>query len=171
MTTGDSATFEDLIAEFVLAPLATNVSDLAYQLLQSGYESPSLAALVSPTRDQTPQDLRDLFLSALRELGLSLPDRLTAAVALKRQIARRVAGGELPPRDGAAKVVGLLHSLEGELPKARQYVGDTFGVARIVGLFYSYDDVPDGDSLAITEIDESIKWLCGRIAEGEDANV
>jgi len=171
MTAGGLATFHDLVAEFVLSPATANVSELAYQLLLSGYESPSLAALIGPPRDQSPQDARDLFASALRELGLSLPDRLAAAATMKRQVARRVTSGQLTSREGAAELVALFQLVEGELPKARQYVGDTFGIARVVGLYYSYDDVDARDSGAIAEIDEAIMWLCGRLAEGEDANV
>jgi len=162
---------DELTAEYVLR--GTYTSDLkehAYELMLAGYESPSLAALAGAEKNLSPAELRDLFECALRELGVTLPDRLTAGNVMKRSYARRVVTRELSPREGAQRIVGLLHELECELPKARHYVGDSFGVANIVGLYYSYDDIWDDDPTAVAEIDEAIGLLCERVARGEDAN-
>jgi hypothetical protein len=162
---------DDITAEYVLPGIpAEDLGERAYSLFAAGYESPNLAALVCAPKDQAPADLRDLFIRALRDLGASLPDRLTAGHRLKRIYAQKVVNRELTPREGAREIVRLLHALEGELPKVVRYVGDSFGVAHLVGAYYSYDDVRDDDKIAVREIDETIVNLCERIGRGEDAN-
>ena len=69
---------DDLTAEYVLPGIpAEDLKERAYSLLAAGYNSPNLAGLAGATKDQAPADLRDLFILALRDLGVSLPDRLS----------------------------------------------------------------------------------------------
>lgn len=161
--------FDELAAEYVLPGIPSeDLKERAIELILAGYENPNLAALVVAEKDQAPADLRDLFEQALRELGASFPDRLTAGNVLKKRLARRVVSGELPPREGAGRIVSLLHELETELPKIVRYVGDSFGVAALVGLYYAYDDVYGMDAGVIGELDEGVKRACEMLARGED---
>lgn len=159
---------EALVAEYVLPGIpAEDLKARAYDLMVAGYESPHLAALVAAERYLTPADLRDLFLRALRDLGASLPDRLSAAHLMKRRFARRVLDGDLAPREGARHIVSLLHELKGELPKLTHFVGDNFGVAQLVGAYYSYDDIRTDEERATRELDDAIVRLCERLARGD----
>ncbi|HEY2516148.1 MAG TPA: hypothetical protein VGI39_34995 [Polyangiaceae bacterium] len=161
---------DDIAAEYVLPGiLAEELKERAYTLLVAGYDNPNLAALVGATKDQAPADLRDLFLRALRDLGVPLPDELSAGQRLKRRYAQMVVDRELAPAEGAWKIVALFHRLEGQLPENVRCVGDGFGVGHLVGAYYSYDDV-EGDETAVREIDEEIVLLGERIARGEEAN-
>jgi hypothetical protein len=163
---------DSLAAQYVLRCISTeDLKDHAYTAMLAGYESPSLAALAGAEKTLTSPDLRDLFEAALRELGIELPGRLKAGLAMKRMYARQVVSGELTPRDGAGHIVALFHELEGELQKSHHYAGDNFGIAQIIGCYYAYDDTQDHqppDAPWIQRLDESIVTSCARIARGED---
>jgi hypothetical protein len=142
-------------------------------MIASGLESDSLAALATAERDTHPADLRDLFERALRETNQVLPDQPTAGGILKERYARRVACGDWSPRAGAQQIVFLVQLLEQVLtlaPAAGTSVGESLGVAAIVGLYYSLDDIPPADVEAIRATEQAIVEACKRVARGEDAN-
>jgi hypothetical protein len=130
----------------------------------------NLASLVGAERDAPPADLRDLFVKGLEELGVRLPDRLGAAAILKRLYVRQVVDGSASPRAEAERIVRLLHDLRRELPKIERFVGDSFGVALIVGRYYQLDDTAAHDPAVLRELEEGIVAACARLARGEDAN-
>jgi hypothetical protein len=161
----------EFAAEFVLGGIpADDLRDRASALLLGGYESVNLASLAGAERDVHPADLRAMFVKGLEEVGVRLPDRLGAAAILKRAYARQVVEGSASPRDGAERIVGLLHGLEGELPPPARFVGDSFGVARLVGLYYQLDDDAARDPAALVALEQGIVTACARLAGGEDAN-
>jgi hypothetical protein len=161
---------DDLLAEYAIDRSASVLPAIALELLRCGYESLSLAALVAPTRDQSPPDLHDLFARVLHELGLSLPDLPAAAATMKRRLARQVVEGSLSPREGAEGLVGLYQTLQPHLPKDRVLAGDGLGIARILGCYYAYDDPRPADAKAPRMIDEEVRELCERLATGDDVN-
>jgi hypothetical protein len=81
-----------------------------------------------------------------------------------------VVEGALSPRDGAALIVGLLADITPYLPHRGRFVGDTFGVARLVGLHYALDEAPEDDEDTCRRLEDDIVSTCGRIARGEEAN-
>jgi hypothetical protein len=83
--------------------------------------------------------LHSLWDAAVHELGLSPPTPLDAAKSLVRAYARMVVAGELTPRNGAAMVVNVVHSVH-EQATSSKYVGDSIGAERVIGLFYQHDD-------------------------------
>jgi hypothetical protein len=161
----------ELAAAFVLSAIPTDeLTERACAMLLAGFDSPSLAALAGAEKDAHPADLRMLFVKGLEDLGATLPDRVGAATIIKRAYARRVVDGSVSPRAGAGRIVGLLHDLETDLPKDERFVGDSFGVARIVGLYYQLDDTWAQDPAVLRELERGIVSACARIARGEDAN-
>jgi hypothetical protein len=107
---------------------------------------------------------------AVREPRRNALDHALCHEILKRAYARRVVDGELSPREGARRILGLLHALEGELPKARNYVRDSFGIARLLGLYYELDDTAAHNPAVRRGIEGRIAEACSRLARGEDAN-
>ena len=49
-------------------------------------------------------------------------------------------------------------------------MGESFGVALIVGLYYQLDDTGADDPAFLRELEEGIVNACARVARGEDAN-
>jgi hypothetical protein len=138
--------------------------DVAVSALENGFESPSLAALAGTPASANPHDLRALFAKALRELNEPLPSPLEAAEFLKRYYAAQVAAGELPPREGARLVVERVFREIDNLLSQGGYLGESFGIAQLVGLFYDYDDVSLTDRSSIAEIDQAIVQEFERIS-------
>ncbi len=160
-----------LAAEFVLPGIPSDdLRDRACEVLVAGYESPSLASLAGAERDVHPAELRALFVKGLEEVGARLPDRLGAAAIMKQIYARQVVKGSASPRAGAERIVGLLNDLEPDLPKCERFVGDSFGVSRVVGLYYELGDSAARDPAVLRELEAGIVAACARIARGEDAN-
>jgi hypothetical protein len=161
----------ELGAEFVLPGIPSDdLRDRACEVLLAGYESPSLASLAGAEKNVHPAELRALFVEGLEEVGVRLPDRLGAAAIMKRTYARQVVQGLASPRTGAARIVALLQGLGPDLPKCERFVGDSLGVARIVGLHYEIDDTTPHDPAVLRELEAGIVTACARIARGEDVN-
>jgi hypothetical protein len=162
----DPDVLRELTAKYVLRFVPSE--DLPVQavaLLVAGYESPSLGALAGAAQNEHPADLRDLFERALREIGASLPDRRSAGEFLKRHWAGQVVSRTLSPREGALGIVNVFRELEHDLPKPERFVGDSFGVAEIVGLFYAFDDVAPTDEPAIEKIEQHLRSALAKLAE------
>jgi hypothetical protein len=161
----------ELAAEFVLREITSDdLPDRACRVLVAGYDSEHLAALAGAEKDTHPTDLRTLFVKGLADLGIELPVPLDAAEILKRRCARRVVEGTISPPDGAAYIVDLLGVIQPHLPRRGHFLGDTFGVAGLVGLHYALEEAPEHDAEARGRLEDGIVQACARIARGEDAN-
>ena len=161
---------EQSAAAFVIGVLPPErLPDVAVSALESGLDSRSLATLAGTPARANPDDLRALFAQALRELQLRLPSALEAAALLKQYYAAQVAARDLPPREGARLIVErIFHQIDDLLPPGA-YLGESFGIAQLVGLFYNYDDVPFNDHASIAEIDAAIVEECNRISREQAA--
>lgn len=82
---------------------------------------------------------------------------------LRQFYASSVASGTLAPRTGAHEIGRLVTELDDVLPTV-EFVGDGLGVARLLGVYYSHDDVPDGDDRAHGEIDAELMAEFQRLA-------
>ncbi len=162
-------TFAESTAAYVLRILPPeSLPAVCVVALEAGLDSASLAVLAGESARSDPSELRALFEAAIRELGLPLPSPIEAAEVLKRHYATQVATGTLPPKQGADLIVErVLRRIDHLLPRGA-YVGESFGIARLVGLFYDYDDVPITDQASIREIDQAIIDECARLV-GEQA--
>ncbi|MQY15587.1 hypothetical protein SRB5_57710 [Streptomyces sp. RB5] len=70
---------------------------LAAQALADGIDTPALAELAACSRHDVPADLRDLFLQALHELSVPVPDRETAGLRRMNGTAEALLNGTRPP--------------------------------------------------------------------------
>jgi hypothetical protein len=134
-----------LTAHYVLGMVASDdLPRIAADLLAAGVDCPSFACLAGGDRLDHPAELRELFEAGLAECALHLPTRVEAATRRKLHLVREIAAGRLDPVDGAAQVVDLYRAIQGELQPSGTYVGEEFGIARLVGLYYGLDDVEPG---------------------------
>ena len=72
---------------------------LAAHALVDGRDSPALRELAGLPRRSDSAEVRELYVAALRELGITLPDEETAGRCLLVRLAFRLANGELSPKD------------------------------------------------------------------------
>ncbi|MGC5034266.1 hypothetical protein ACPXCS_05425 [Streptomyces sp. DT190] len=72
---------------------------LAAQALVDGRDSPALCELAGLPRRSDESEIRELYVQALHELGVSLPDEETAGRRLLVSLAIGLAEAELSPRD------------------------------------------------------------------------
>lgn len=73
-------------------------------LLAAGYDSPSLRDLAGRSRRQDTAELDGLFVSAMDELGVRIPDDETAERCLLHHLATQLSVGSMSPRQAAARV-------------------------------------------------------------------
>ncbi|MGH9870577.1 MAG: hypothetical protein ACREAA_20765 [Candidatus Polarisedimenticolia bacterium] len=132
--------------------------------LEEGYESTSLAALAGEYGlPYDPWRHESLFEEALRELKLSLPGTMEAAALLIRRNAESVVAGSLTPREGSRRILEVYSQVESEVP-VKRYVGDGLGIERLVGIFYSHDDVPFGQEHLHAKIDADLLDECTKLS-------
>src|SRR5262245_10045507 len=158
-------TLDQNIAAFVLGELlSSELPRAATEALEEGHDSSDLAALAGATSDaSSARELEELWLRGIRQAGKSLPDRATAGQTLRDHYASLVSSGSLAPRPGAALIVRLAGDLYDVFPD-RIYAGDGLGVAKLLGLYYAYDDVQPDDEKAFHELDAEIVAECRRLA-------
>jgi hypothetical protein len=162
--TEPTMTFDQYIAAFALGRVMTSdLPKIAIQALEEGYDSVDFATLTGSTlSERSPSELEELWLRGLRQLNKAVPGRAEAGRVLRGYYAGLVSSGSLAPRTGAAEIVKLTHELSDVLVN-REYAGDGLGVARLLGLYYSHDDVPYGDERAHHEIDNELIAECKRL--------
>ena len=80
---------------------------IAADLLEAGYDTPSLRRLAGETLIRCSADAESLVKSVLRELGVTYPlsDRQARLLAA-RQVAREVIAGKLEPWTAAYRIEG-----------------------------------------------------------------
>lgn len=77
---------------------------LAAHALVDGRDSPALRELAGLPRGGDHAEIRELYVQALRELGIPLPDEETAGRCLLVNLAFRLSKGELSPKDVADRL-------------------------------------------------------------------
>lgn len=153
-----------LLAQALGRIRSSELTHIAAQLLTDGHDSAGLTQLAGAMPGElSPAEIDDLWARSLRELQREVPSRREAALEMRRYYARRVADGDLSPAEGASEIVNLSHEAEG-FPDDREWAGDGFGIAKLLGLFYAYDDVAEGDDGSMRRIDAEIKGECVRLA-------
>lgn len=144
---------------------AEEIPQLALLFLSAGCDALEMAALAYPPPDQHPADLRRELEHAVALAGRSIPDRLLAAQTLRRILARKGSLGELAPREAARAIIDVFNLVDAELPDTGRYVGESFGVSTVIGLYYSYDDVEFDEAELVAQIDLDLTKELKRLAE------
>ena len=156
--------FELLAAEFVLTGFASEaLAELATTALLEGATAPSFAVLAGSAAGEAPADLRDLFVSALRESGVQLPNRVEAAHQLKFDFAREVSEGRLAAPRGALQIIRVFGMVRDELPTSAGYVGDEFGIASLYGIYDDYENLTTADDPRRASVVAALRAACQEI--------
>ncbi len=158
-----SMTFDLHLAEIGLGRLHTSdLSGIAMQASEEGYQSPALAALAGTLGgERSPFEIDELWMRALREVDKKVPGRIEAGHRLKRHLAGLVASGRVPPRTGAREIVRLHDDLN--LPFHAHY-GDGFGIAELIGHYYVYGDEAPRKKRLRRKLDALLKADCERLS-------
>ncbi|MET7983309.1 hypothetical protein [Streptomyces sp. NPDC005281] len=77
---------------------------LAAHALVDGHDSPALRELAGLSRRSDATEIRELYVQALHELGVPLPDEEAAGRRLLASLAFGLARGELSPKDVADRL-------------------------------------------------------------------
>jgi hypothetical protein len=157
---------EEAVALYALGVLKVEeLPDIAVLLMEQGVDLPCVAALAGAVPADSPGDRWDLFTEALRLMKCELPDKLSAAHVLKRTYAKRGCASTGAARDAASKIMNLYYAIYELLPaSATTLAGESFGIHRLLGAYYSFDDVPMDDLAAIRELEQELQAACEEIA-------
>jgi len=132
---------------------AEQIPELAMLMVSDGCDIPCMAALAGALNTDHPASLRAELERTLSLAGYSRPTRMSAACALRRIYAERGGSGVLPPSEAARLIIGIFHVIDEELPKSTHYLGESFDIHTLIGLYYSYDDIAYGDTQAVRYLD------------------
>lgn len=116
------------------------LQQLADQALHSGIYSSSLAEVAGCS---TPilSDIGPLFEAALEELAIALPGENDAIEILVRHYLEAIVRGAVRPRDGLQRIMEDVIDPVDNLEKPMQSAGDSHGLEKLIGAYWSYDDV------------------------------
>ena len=136
-------------ARYALGDLSSDeLTRIADALLIQGVYLPSIGELATG-RGLVMEEAGPLFEYTLRQLGVDLPSREEAIWALLRHHIRRVANGDVAPREGLQSVLHL-YDRAGLHGRSQVYVGDSHGIQGLIGAYWQYQDVlgrPFGEAL------------------------
>ena len=136
--------FKTHLAEYVLGNVKlSSMPDAAVQALIEGFDSPSLRVLAGESGNNSNLfEIKELLQRTISELGLSLPSENEAAHILIRHWAERIVNGSILPQEGARHILlDIYHRTE---HPSEKIVGDSLGLATLLGLVYEYDSLQDG---------------------------
>jgi hypothetical protein len=88
--------------ELELLP-SEDLPEIAVSALEKGYNSPSLRILAGEI-ERIASTVGPLFVRALYELGISLPDVASAQMTVARFYARKIVDGSMSPNQGARHI-------------------------------------------------------------------
>jgi hypothetical protein len=135
-------TLQEAAADLVLTGgRPERMPDQAVAWMTEGYDSPALIELAGLNRNDDVNDLRTLYDRTLRELGVEPPSHLEAAQIIISAYATDVVEGRLSPIEGAQQILKVHNSVNVE---SEQYVGETLGLARLLGAYYQLEDFMTG---------------------------
>jgi hypothetical protein len=158
-------TIEEGLALYSLDLLpADDIPELALLFIAQGCDVSEMAALAGSLVIDHPADRKRDLERAVRLAGRTIPTRIQAAQTLRQIYAQRGSSGTPSPRDTARLIIDLFHVVEFELPKAHHYVGDSFGISQLIGLYYSYDDIAFDDGESARAIDRDLLAELARLA-------
>lgn len=85
-------------------------------------------------------DVLPPFLKALGNLGVPIPSQDDAVWYLIDDHTGRIASGEVDPMDGLGELIHDVYWDYDFAGRTKQYLGDSHGLARLIGLWWDYDE-------------------------------
>ncbi len=135
---------DEAVARNALHLLAIeDLPSIATQALCEGLDSRALRMLAASGPEDCHEELQRLFTKAAQELGIAIPDKVTAARILLPLYLRDIAEARVSPAQGVREILYDLQDKVGHgLDKT--HVGQGLGIERLLGDYYAYDDAPCG---------------------------
>ena len=84
-----------------------------------------------------------LFERGLQEAGIRLPTTADAIWVVTRYHMHRIARGDVPPREGARRLIEEVYHRANLYSMSKKCMGDSHGLETLIGNFYSYDDLEE----------------------------
>ncbi len=110
-----------------------DLPDIAADALARGIDSPSLRLLAGTSRSDV-REARDLFVEAMAELGVDLPDKAEGTLAMVRFWAGEMVAGTVTPYQGSRLIWW----------RGWEQLGRPEDLTVFVGLASQWEDDPDG---------------------------
>ncbi len=119
-----------------------DLPNVATQALGEGLDSRALRMLAASGPEDCDEELQRLFTKAAQELGIDIPDKITARILLPLYL-RDIAEARVSPASGVRQILYDLQFAVGyDLDKT--HVGEGLGIERLLSDYYSYEDAPCG---------------------------
>ena len=155
--------YQFIQAQWLLGMYPVNdIPEVFAQAMVEGHDGPAILELAS-FHQPDKRDIRDeLFDKALGEIGYESISKHDAVMIILKEWLGEIADGKCPPREGMARIVDQLLHGEGLDEEVKEYVGDSYGIEKLVGNYYGYDDLeerPDEVSCDGKKGQEGIKAL------------
>jgi len=134
----------------------TELSEAASKAFDQGFSSPSLADL---TTANNPFEQKSLFESAMRELGLAMPEKTHCISLMLRYHVESIADGSVPPKKGLGNMMREVFypaDIHNQTPKGG-YVGSSHGIEHLVGLYWGYDELQEQEKTLFKKVINVIK--------------
>ena len=153
--------FELHIASFALGHKSTSeLPTIALVGLQQGLDSESLLVLAGMSSSDNSFEIEFYFRSALKELGIQLPNKQDATIKLAKFFVDEVLDGKITVIEGVSRIITdcqLLVFDNGRLM-------DKWNFLTIHDLYYSYEDYLEAD-LPSKELDKYLATITEEIFE------
>lgn len=153
--------FELHIASFALGHKSTSeLPTIALVGLQQGLDSESLLVLAGMSSSDNSFEIEFYFRSALKELGIQLPNKQDATIKLAKFFVDEVLDGKITVIEGVSRIITdcqLLVFDNGRLM-------DKWNFLTIHDLFYSYEDYLEAH-LPSKELDKHLATITEEIFE------
>lgn len=120
------------------------VPGLAASLLEAGYDTEELRVLALESGPWM-SEVEEPFRRALEKLGYGAIEDEDAVMVLLRHHLRRVAQGEVPPREGLGRTIAeAIHPGDARgVIQSHEFAYDSLDLQELYGAYYSYDDLAE----------------------------
>jgi len=95
---------------------------------------------VMDAREPETHDVLPPFLKALQHLGVPIPSTDDAVWYLIDYDTRRIVSGVVDPMEGLGQLINDVYWDYDFAGRTQQYLGDSHGLAKLIGLWWNYDE-------------------------------
>ncbi len=123
----------------------------ADQALEEGLFAPALSDLAFAAGLYL-EEYRSMFEKALTELKIPIPSEEEAVWCVLKYYVNGVADGRIQPREGMRRITVEIVNVY-LYRKSKEHLGDSHGLGKLIGAYYSYDDVEKQDEIMAIDLE------------------
>ena len=123
---------------------------------------------LATSTDLNADEAGDLLKKSFTEMGWPWPTLDEAVDTLIRDWLMLIIEKEVGPQTGMCELRNIVLGPSGVLDHCENYVGDSVGMERLIGAYYSYDDIygsPNTGGVPLLPPEEAIRKIDGHIRE------